>query len=140
MHHLNSEKCPNNFYRRFKFGFICATWNPKPVQILSLCSEEKLLSNNQTHAKSLHFCAPVVISFFHWKCFDESKVIYVYFFMCIRLKETFVVSNMIDSVSKQYESIMYRGLFELILICGGLFYIVEQIRNNPQGRFQFLSH
>lgn len=60
--------------------------------------------------------------------------------MCIRLKETFVVSNMIDSVSKQYESIMYRGLFELILICGGLFYIVEQIRNYPQGRFQFLSH
>ena len=45
--------------------------------------------------------------------------------MCIRLKETFVVSNMIDSVSKQYESIMYRGLFELILICGGLFYKVE---------------
>lgn len=45
--------------------------------------------------------------------------------MCIRLKETFVVSNMIDSVSKQYESIMCKGLFELIFICGGLFYIVE---------------
>lgn len=45
--------------------------------------------------------------------------------MCIRLKETFVVSNMIDSVSKQYESIMCKGLFELILICGRLFYIVE---------------